>query len=159
MASDKTSNSSVPPESVSGKMLIYKDAGLNLQVRLDGETVWLTQAQIAELFQTTPQNVTLHIAAIYDEGELVQEATCKNYLQVQTEGNRQVRRSLKHYSLDIILAVGYRVRSPRGTHRPICSTEFLVMVPRSARWREYLYGLFQSKAFLRELLGLGACRG
>jgi hypothetical protein len=115
MASDKTSNSPVPPESVSGKMLIYKDSGLNLQVRLDGENVWLTQAQIAELFQTTPQNITLHIAAIYDEGELVQEATCKDYLQVQTEGNRQVRRSLKHYSLDMILAVGYRVRSPRGT--------------------------------------------
>lgn len=101
--------------SVPGQMLIYQDGGLNLQVRLDGETVWLTQAQIAELFQTTPQNITLHIAAIYEDGELGLEATCKDYLQVQTEGERQVRRSLKHYSLDMILAVGYRVRSQRGT--------------------------------------------
>ena len=98
-----------------GQILIYRDGAVNLQVRLDGETVWLTQAQIAELFQTTPQNITLHIAAIYGEGELIPEATCKDYLQVQTEGNRQVRRSLKHYNLDMILAVGYRVRSPRGT--------------------------------------------
>jgi hypothetical protein len=115
MANDKVPNSPMSPESASGQILIYKDAGLNLQVRLDGRTVWLTQAQIAELFQTTPQNITLHIAAIYDEGELDSEATCKDYLQVQTEGNRQVRRSLKHYSLDMILAMGYRVRSLRGT--------------------------------------------
>jgi hypothetical protein len=96
-------------------MLIYTDAGLNLQVRLDGQTVWLSRIQIAELFQTTPQNITLHIAAIYDEGELDLEATGKDYLLVQTEGSRQVRRSLKHYNLDMILAVGYRVRSQRGT--------------------------------------------
>jgi len=62
-----------------------------------------------------PQNITLHIAAIYDEGELDLEATGKDYLLVQTEGSRQVRRSLKHYNLDMILAVGYRVRSQRGT--------------------------------------------
>lgn len=79
------------------------------------ETVWLTQAAIAELFQTTPQNITLHLAAIYQEGELEEGATCKDYLQVRQEGTRQVRRVLKHYNLEAILAVGYRVRSPRGT--------------------------------------------
>lgn len=105
----------VTNEPATGQMLIYRDGALNLQVRLDGETVWLTQAQIAALFQTTPQNITIHITSIYEDGELEQTATCKDYLQVQTEGSRQVRRSLKHYSLEMILAVGYRVRSQRGT--------------------------------------------
>jgi len=115
MANEKGRKSPTDSEPSSGQVLIYKDAGLNLRVRLDGETVWLSRIQIAELFQTTPQNITLHVAAIYDEGELNPEATSKDYLLVQTEGGRQVRRSLKHYNLDMILAVGYRVRSPRGT--------------------------------------------
>ena len=105
----------ITPQSPDGQLLIYQDGGLNLQVRLDGQTVWLTQAQIAELYQTTPQNITLHIQGIYDDHELPEQSTCKEYLQVRQEGNRQVQRSLKHYSLDMILAVGYRVRSPRGT--------------------------------------------
>ena len=115
MANKKSRKSPTRLDPSAGQVLIYQDAGLNLQVRLDGETVWLTQAQIAELFQTTPQNITLHIAAIYEEYELSAEATCKQYLQVQSEGGRQVRRSLRHYSLDMMLAAGYRVRSPRGT--------------------------------------------
>lgn len=98
-----------------GQLLIYQDGGLNLQVRLDGSTVWLTQAAMAALYQTTPQNITTHIKSIYDDCELAESATCKDYLQVQTEGGRQVRRALKHYSLDMILAIGYRVRSHRGT--------------------------------------------
>ena len=98
-----------------GQMLIYRDGTTNLQVRLDGQTVWLTQAAMAGLFQTTPQNITLHLQSIYDERELTEAATCKEYLQVRQEGARSVRRSLKHYSLDAILAVGYRVRSSRGT--------------------------------------------
>ncbi len=98
-----------------GQLLIYSDGALNLQVRLDGQTVWLTQAQIAELYQTTSQNITLHIQGIYDDNELPEGATCKEYLQVRQEGSRQVQRALKHYSLDMILAVGYRVRSPQGT--------------------------------------------
>jgi hypothetical protein len=98
-----------------GQVLIYHEGTTRLQVRLDGETVWLTQAAMAELFQTTPQNITLHVQNVYDEGELAEEGTCKPYLQVRQEGNRTVRRSLKHYSLDVILAVGYRVRSARGT--------------------------------------------
>jgi hypothetical protein len=98
-----------------GQLLIYSDGGLNLQVRLDGQTVWLTQVQMAELYQTTKQNVSLHLQNIFDEGELDPTATVKEYLTVQTEGSRQVRRSIEHYNLDAILAVGYRVRSPRGT--------------------------------------------
>ncbi len=112
MATDKQRELPDPPP---GQILIYEDAGLSLQVRLDGQTVWLTQLQMAELFQTTPQNITLHIHSIYEEGEQAPEGTCKEYLQVRQEGGRRVRRALKHYNLDIILAVGYRVRSARGT--------------------------------------------
>ena len=115
MESKKTPNPPAPSESSPGQILIYTDAGLNLQVRLDGQTAWLTQLQMADLFQTTPQNITLHIKSIYEEGEQTPEATCKEYLQVRQEGARQIQRALKHYNLDMILAVGYRVRSQRGT--------------------------------------------
>jgi len=104
---------STPPPA--GQLLIYQDGGIRLQVRLDGQSVWLTQAGMAELYQTTPQNITLHLQSIYDDGELDEAATCKDCLQVRTEGSRRVRRSLRHYNLDAILAVGYRVRSARGT--------------------------------------------
>lgn len=104
----------VPP-APAGQMLIYHDGAMSLQVRLDGQTVWLTQAAMAELYQTTPQNVTMHIKGVYEDGEQDEAATCKEFLQVRLEGGRQVQRSLKHYSLDMILAVGYRVRSARGT--------------------------------------------
>ena len=106
-----------PPDAQppAGQLLIYQDGGLKLQVRLDGQTVWLTQAAMADLFQTTPQNITLHLQGIYDDGELPAAATCKDYLQVRLEGSRHVQRSLRHYNLDAFLAVGYRVRSPRGT--------------------------------------------
>lgn len=101
----------------SGDILIYRaeDKENSIRVLLEGETVWLTQAQIAELYQTTPQNVTQHLRAIYAEGELDEAATCKDYLQVRQEGRREVTRQLRHYRLEAILAVGYRVRSPRGT--------------------------------------------
>lgn len=98
-----------------GQIVIYHDGATRLQVRLDGLTVWLTQRLMAELYQTTPQNITLHIKGIYEDGELDAGATCKELLQVQDEGGRRVQRSLKHYSLDMILAVGYRVSSERGT--------------------------------------------
>lgn len=97
-----------------GELLIYP-AGDGIRVLLAGETVWLTQAQIAELYQTTPQNITQHLRAIYAEGELDEAATCKDYLQVRQEGGRTVSRRSKHYRLEAILAVGYRVRSARGT--------------------------------------------
>lgn len=105
------------PPAPRGEFLLYRsdDGRTRLQVRFDGETVWLTQAQIAELFQTTPQNITIHLREIYGEGELDEAATCKDYLQVRQEGTRQVQRLLKHYSLPAIVAIGYRVRSPRGT--------------------------------------------
>src|SRR6266702_4870241 len=95
-----------------GQLLIYSDAGLNLQVRLDGQTVWLTQAQMAELYQTTKQNISLHIQNVLDDKELPSEAVVKEYLTTAADGKNY---RMLHYSLDMILAVGYRVRSPRGT--------------------------------------------
>ena len=101
---------------MSGEIILYQTEDGSTVIRLQARdgSAWLTQAEIAELFQITPQAVTQHIAAIYAEGEQQEVATCKNYLQVRTEGNRQVSRQLAHYSLAIILAVGFRVRSPRG---------------------------------------------
>ena len=101
----------------SGELILYtaEDGSVAIQLRAEGGTVWITQAEMASLFQTTPQNITLHVKAIYAEGELLSEATCKEHLQVRQEGGRQVKRALKHYNLDMILAVGYRVRSLRGT--------------------------------------------
>jgi hypothetical protein len=100
-----------------GELILYtaEDGSVSIQLRAEGGTVWITQAEMAALFQTTPQNITLHVKAIYAEGELQPAATCKEDLQVRQEGGRQVKRSLKHYNLDMILAVGYRVRSLRGT--------------------------------------------
>ena len=114
-----------PP--VGGQIVLYQteDGRQRIEVRLEGETVWLTQAGMAELYQTTPQNITLHIKAIYEEGELEEPATCKDCLQVRSEGNRQVQRALKHYNLEVILAVGYRVRSHRGTQFRQWATERL----------------------------------
>ena len=108
-------------------ILIYQleDGKTKVDVRLENETVWMTQKAIAELYQTTPQNITLHIKNIYEEGELEENSTCKNYLQVQTEGNRRVQRNSRHYNLEMIIAVGYRVRSSRGTQFRRWATERL----------------------------------
>ena len=96
-------------------MFASGDGKVRVECRFESDTLWLPQASIANLYQITPQAVTQHIKAIYEEEELDQNATCKSYLQVQQEGRRQVSRNRLHYSLQVILAVGYRVRSPRGT--------------------------------------------
>jgi hypothetical protein len=109
-------NGAMEPSPASDLILYQTEDGkTRIQCRFEDESIWLTQAQIAELFQTTPQNITQHIRSIYDENELDETATCKSYLQVRVEGARQVKRQLNHYSLPLILAVGFRVRSPRGT--------------------------------------------
>lgn len=108
-------------------ILIYQTEKGNtkIDVRLENGTVWMRQKAIAELYQTTPQNITLHVKNIYEEGELEEEATCKYYLQVQNEGAREVKRKAKHYNLEMILAIGYRVRSHRGTQFRQWATERL----------------------------------
>lgn len=114
------------------EILLYQtdDGSTSIEVRLEGETVWLSQKQMAELFQTTPQNITIHIRNIFQEGELEEGSTCKDYLQVQTEGRRKVQRELRLYNLDVIISVGYRVKSHRGTQFRIWATrqlkEFLI---------------------------------
>ncbi len=98
-------------------VVVYRSAdnAVQLDVQLAEETVWLTQKQMAGLFDTTPQNITVHIRNIYKEEELAKEATCKDFLQVQIEGGREIRRIAKFYNLDVIISVGYRVKSKRGT--------------------------------------------
>ncbi len=98
------------------QILIYEDADKAVDVRLDEgrETVWLTQRQMAEVFDVKPQNITIHLKNIYAEEELVEEGTCKEFLQVQIEGGRKVKRARLHYNLDAIISVGYRVNSRRA---------------------------------------------
>ena len=99
-----------------GEIILYQpDETVRLEVRLEDDTVWLTQAQMAELFQTTKNNITLHIGNVYKEKELSTISTSKESLLVQTEGNRQVTRKRNLYNLDVIISVGYRVKSLRGT--------------------------------------------
>lgn len=110
-----------------GDVVVYRSAdnAVQLDVQLAEETVWLTQRQMAGLFDTTPQNITVHIRNIYKEEELAQEATCKDFLQVQTEGGREIRRIAKFYNLDVIISVGYRVKSKRGTQFRQWATKIL----------------------------------
>ena len=99
-----------------GEIILYQpDNEVKLEVRIENETVWLTQTQMAELFSSTKQNISLHINNIFKEVELVQESTVKYYLTVQIEGNRTVNRRIAWYNLDVIISVGYRVKSIRGT--------------------------------------------
>ena len=97
-------------------VVVYRSAdnAVQLDVQLADESVWLTQKQMAMLFDTTPQNITVHIGNIYKEQELERDATCKDFLQVQLEGGREIRRMAKSYNLDMIISVGYRVKSQRG---------------------------------------------
>jgi len=99
------------------QFLIYQteNGETKIDVRFQNETVWLTQKAMAELFQVKPQNITMHLKNIYLEGELQKEATCKEFLQVQTEGKRQVKRKQKFYNLDAIISVGYRIKSHIAT--------------------------------------------
>jgi hypothetical protein len=101
-----------------GNILIYQTEGgqTKIEVRLEGETLWLNQAALAELYQTTKQNISSHIQNIYDEGELTEKSTVKEYLTVQNEGGRQISRQVKHYNLDMIISVGYRIKSHIATH-------------------------------------------
>ncbi|MGH7491946.1 MAG: virulence RhuM family protein [bacterium] len=112
----------------SSQLILYQtdDGRTKLQVRLDRETVWLSQNQLAELFQTTKQNVSLHIKNVFSEGELREDAVVKDFLTTASDGkNYQTR----HYNLDVIISVGYRVKSLRGTQFRIWATQ---------RLREYI---------------------
>lgn len=109
------------------EIIIYQtqDGQTKIDVRIENETVWLTQNQMAELFQTTKQNISQHIKNIFEEGELTEDSTVKDYLTVQNEGSRKVSRNVTHYNLDVIISVGYRVKSLRGTQFRIWATQVL----------------------------------
>lgn len=108
-------------------LMIYQDENgiTKVSVRFSNEDIWVTQQQLAEVYDTTQQNISQHIDGIYKDGELVQEATNKKFLLVRTEGNRQVRRNIDHYNLDMIIAIGYRVQSQIATRFRIWATERL----------------------------------
>jgi hypothetical protein len=110
-----------------GEIVIYQapDNPNQVEVRIERNTVWLTQKQMAELFDTTPQNITIHLKNIIDEAELDENSTCKDFLQVQMEGKRRVERKQRFYNLDAILSVGYRISSKRGTQFRIWATQRL----------------------------------
>jgi hypothetical protein len=112
-------------------ILIYQSekGEIELQADIEGDTLWATQAQIAELFETTSQNITVHFKNIYAENELDMNRTCKENLQVQKEGSRAIKRRVNFYNLDAIIAVGYRVSSKKATQFRIWATRTL---------REYL---------------------
>ncbi|MEX3505684.1 RhuM family protein [Corynebacterium sp. LK2510] len=115
----------------SGEVIFYErdDGSPAIEVRLDAETVWLSQQQIAELFETSRTNIVEHIKHVYEEGELDPAATCRKFRQVRTEGSRKVSREIPHYNLDAIISVGYRVKSTTATQFRIWATQ---------RLREYL---------------------
>lgn len=116
------------PEKSNGELLLFQtdDGQLKIHVRLEKDTVWLTQADMVELFQTTKQNISLHIRNIFDEGELDEHSVVKEYLTTAADGKNY---RTKHYNLDVIISAGYRVKSLRGTQFRIWATE---------RLREYL---------------------
>jgi hypothetical protein len=120
-----------PTSSPGGQFLVYQteDGKLKLDVRFEGETVWLTQQHMAELFQTTQQNISLHLHNIYEEGELDRGATHKEILSVRREGARSVKRTVDFYNLDAIISVGYRIKSAIATRFRIWATQ---------RLREYI---------------------
>lgn len=130
----------------SGAIILYeRDGKPAIEARLDGDTVWLSQQQLADLYQTARTNIVEHIQHIYAEGELAEAATCRNFRQVRTEGTRQVARSLPFYNLEMIIALGYRVRSNPATQFRIWATE---------RLREYLQkGFTMDDARLKNLGG------
>jgi hypothetical protein len=115
------------PPSNPQQLIIYQtdDGRTKIEVRLQEESVWLTQAQMAQLFYTSVANINIHIKHIFDENELSEGATIKDYLIVQKEGNREVTRKIAHYDLKMIIAVGYRVKSLRGTQFRQWATEIL----------------------------------
>lgn len=100
-----------------GEILIYQtdDGQTNIEVKIEDDTVWLTQQQMSELFQTSRTNVVEHIKHIYEEGELDEISTCRNFRQVRKEGNREVTRQIPYYNLDMIISLGYRIKSVIAT--------------------------------------------
>lgn len=114
-------------KNIASDFLIFnaEDGSPAVKVRVEDETIWLTQVVLAELFQTSKQNISQHISKIFEEGELEADRTVKKFFTVQNEGGREVSREIEYYNLDIIIAVGYRVNSKRATQFRIWATQIL----------------------------------
>lgn len=108
-------------------ILIYQnqDGNIKIDVRLEEETVWLTQDQLQQLFGKSKATISAHIKNVFEKGELASNGTVRKFRTVQTEGNRRVEREIEHYNLDVIISVGYRVKSVQGTQFRIWATERL----------------------------------
>ena len=135
---------------VKSDLILYQteDGHTHIEVRLQDETVWMSQLAMADLFQTTVSNINIHLNNVYEEGELKEAATIKDYLIVRQEGIRQVRRNVRHYNLEAIVAVGYRVKSHRGTQFRRWATE---------RLNEYLVkGFTMDDERLKEVNNIGS---
>ena len=102
-----------------------KDGALQLRTDVTNETIWANQKQIAQIFEVTPQNITIHLKNIFSSGELDEKSTCKVSLQVQREGGREVKRKIKEYNLDVLISIGYRIDSIKGTQFRIWATKTL----------------------------------
>ena len=113
--------------SENGDLILYQseDGEINIEVQLNDDTVWLNQSQMTQLFQTTKQNISLHINNIFKSGELKRESTVKDFLTVQDEGRRTIKRNVEYYNLDLIISVGYRVNTYRGVQFRIWATQAL----------------------------------
>lgn len=118
------------------EILLYTDetGKMNVNVRFAEEDVWVTQVQLAEIYATTRQNIGQHIENIYKDNELPREATIKKFFIVQTEGNRQVKREIDHYNLDVIIAIGYRVQSETATRFRRWATQRLISSKRTCKF-------------------------
>lgn len=114
-------------EEKNSSIIIYQseDGNTCIDVKLENETVWLTQQQLCDLYQTSRTNIVEHIQHIYEDGELEESATCRKFRQVRQEGSRMVERELPYYNLDMIISLGYRVRSRVATHFRKWATERL----------------------------------
>ena len=133
-----------------GELVLYQpdDASTQLDVLIDEETVWLTQAQMVELFNSTQQNISLHIHSIYKEGELALTSTHKDYLYVRREGGRKVKRRVSIYNLDVIISVGYRVKSKRGTRLRIWLWNHYILNPKGNHSSVFLHFVCFSASIL-----------
>ncbi len=147
-----------------GEIIIYQteDGYSRLEARLESESIWLNQAQMAELFDKSKKTVSEHILNVFEEKELSGKATVRKFRTVQKEGNRQVEREIEHYNLDVIISVGYRVKSSRGTQFRIWATQTLkhhlvkgytLNEKRLQEQQEKFQELHQTVQFLKTTLG------
>lgn len=134
------------------------DGSIATEVRLEGETVWLTQKQMADLFDKDIRTINEHVINVFDEGELVREATIRNFRIVRQEGRRQVEREIEHYSLDVIISVGYRVKSKQGTQFRIWANRILkdYLVQGYALNQQRLEAQQEKMAELKQAIALSA---